>query len=146
VPTSVLRFFSVYGPGQQANGLSGVVSIFAKAALAGEPLVVRSGGKRDFTHARDVALGIARALERKDAAYRVFNVATGVGTSFRALADEVVRLTGSTSTVSEELSEPAGQDLVADVDRARVELGYEPTVPLREGLAQYVEWLRESRG
>src|SRR5262249_14970263 len=46
--TRVLRFFSVYGPGQRAHGGSGVVSIFAYAALAGRTLTVQSGGKRDF--------------------------------------------------------------------------------------------------
>ena len=63
VPVRVLRFFSVYGPGQQANGGSGVVSIFGRAALAGEPLIVQSAGRRDFTDARDVARGISRAID-----------------------------------------------------------------------------------
>lgn len=146
VPTTVLRFFSVYGPGQQANGLSGVVSIFAKAALAGEPLVARSGGQRDFTDASDVALGIAKAVKRKQGEFRVYNVATGVGTSFRAMADQVVELTGSSSTVSDEPTEPAGTDLVADISRAREELGYEPSVDLKAGLTRYIDWLRENRG
>jgi UDP-glucose 4-epimerase len=64
VPTTVLRFFSIYGPGQQAHGGSGVVSIFAAAARAGEPLVIQSAGRRDFTHALDVAEAIALALAR----------------------------------------------------------------------------------
>jgi len=55
VPTTVLRFFTVYGPGQQANGGGGVVTIFARRALAGEPLVVQSAGRRDLCHAQDAA-------------------------------------------------------------------------------------------
>src|SRR5205823_8590717 len=51
----VLRLFSVFGPGQQANGGSGVATIFARAALAGEPLMGQSAGRRDFTDVRDAA-------------------------------------------------------------------------------------------
>src|SRR4029077_17373582 len=53
--TRVLRFFSVYGPGQQPHGGSGVVTIFARAARAGQPLVIQSAGQRDFSSVRDVA-------------------------------------------------------------------------------------------
>jgi nucleoside-diphosphate-sugar epimerase len=141
VPTSVLRFFSVYGPGQQPHGLSGVVPIFARAALAGEPLVVQSAGRRDLTDARDAARGILLALERPRAGHRVYNISTGVGTTFRALAELLVGLAESRSTIVERITEGAGQDLVADIRRARCELGYEPGVPLRAGLERYLEWL-----
>jgi UDP-glucose 4-epimerase len=139
----VLRFFSVYGPGQQANGGSGVVSIFARAALAGEPLVVQSAGRRDFTDARDVARGISRAIDdaRERGGYRVYNVATGTATSFSELAHMIVRLSDSSSQVREDINEPAGCDLVADTARAANDLGYTATIPLEEGLQHYLRWL-----
>jgi UDP-glucose 4-epimerase len=107
-------------------------------------LVVQSGGKRDFTDARDVARGILRAVEDAQArpgGTRVYNIATGVGTSFRELADAVVRLTGSTSPIEEAMKEASGTDLVADVARARDELGYQTCISLREGLEHYLQWL-----
>src|SRR5437763_5409603 len=98
--TRVLRFFSVYGPGQQANGGSGVVTIFARAALAGEPLLVQSAGQRDFTDARDVARGILLALHGPaDSTHRVYNIATGVGTTFRPLAEPAIATAGSSSRI-----------------------------------------------
>ncbi len=142
VRATVLRFFSVYGPGQQPNGVSGVVTIFANAALRGEPLVVQSAGRRDFTDARDAARGIVLALERPPSAFRLLNLATGVGTSFRELADLVVEVAGSSSPIVEDLSEGPGRDLVPDISAAERELGYCPTVPLREGLEHYLAWLR----
>jgi nucleoside-diphosphate-sugar epimerase len=143
--TRCLRFFSVYGPGQQANGGSGVVTIFGRSALAGEPLRVQSAGRRDFTSAQDVARGIGLCLDLPaDRTHRVYNVATGVGTTFRALADLLVELTGSHSAVEETLDEPPGSDLVADITRAEADLGYRPCVELREGLKEYVQWLRNS--
>jgi UDP-glucose 4-epimerase len=146
VATRVLRFFSVYGPGQQANGISGVVSIFVRAALDGRPLVVQSGGRRDFTDARDAARGILAAVEhaQRHGGQRAFNIATGVGTSFLELAETVVRLTESPSPVEMRPREPEGTDLVADVTRAREELGFSACVPLRDGLERYIAWLRQS--
>jgi UDP-glucose 4-epimerase len=144
--TRVLRFFSVYGPGQQGHGGSGVVAIFARAARAGQPLVVQSAGRRDFTDARDVARGILCAIEDardKPASHRVYNVATGIGTSFRELAEAVVDLSGSSSPIHEAISEPPGTDLVADVGRARAELGYQARIPLQDGLAHYLQWLNQ---
>ena len=142
--TTVLRFFSVYGPGQQANGGSGVVTIFARAALAGAPLVIQSAGRRDFTDAHDAARALCLAVERAPDGHRIYNIATGIGTTFRALADELVELTGSRAPVEEKIAEPAGRDLVADIGRAKHELGYAPSVPLRAGLERYVGWLRQS--
>jgi nucleoside-diphosphate-sugar epimerase len=144
VPTSVLRFFSVYGPGQRPHGLSGVVPLFVRAAREGAPLVVQSAGRRDFTDARDVARGILLALERPPTGHRVYNIGTGLGTTFRALAELVVGLTGSRSSIVERITEGPGRDLVADISRARRELGYEPAVPLRAGLEQYLECLERN--
>jgi nucleoside-diphosphate-sugar epimerase len=145
VTTRVLRFFSVYGPGQQANSGSGVVSIFAAAALVGKPLVVQSAGRRDFTDARDVARGIDLALAAPaDGVHRVYNIATSVGTRFRELADLVVELTGHQASIEEQITEPVGRDLVADISRARTELGYAPCIELRDGLHHYLQWLRQN--
>lgn len=142
VSTTVLRLFSVYGPGQQANGGSGVVSIFAAAARAGQPLIVQSAGRRDFTDARDAAAAIELAIARPpDGRCAIYNVATGQGTTFRALAELIVELSGSCSTIVERIDEPPGRDLVADISRARAELGFEPHVDLRAGLSRYLAWL-----
>ena len=143
VTTRVLRFFSVYGPGQQPNGGSGVVTIFARAALANQPLVVQSAGQRDFTDARDVARAILLAIGvPADRTHRVYNIATGVGTTFRALAELVIATAGSRSRIEERIQEPAGRDLVADVSRGAMELGYTSRVPLHDGIEHYLQWLR----
>lgn len=146
VPTRVLRFFSVYGPGQQANGGSGVVSIFAQAALAGKPLTVQSAGRRDFTDARDVARGILAAIDdaQQRAGHCVYNVATGRGTSFRELAQTIVDLSASNSRIEERVTEPSGRDLVADVSRAHAELRFAADIELKVGLERYIEWLRHN--
>ena len=58
------------------------------------------------------------------------------------LATLIVEITGSSSSIEDKISEPAGRDLVADISQARAALGYQPSVVLRDGLERYVEWLR----
>jgi UDP-glucose 4-epimerase len=62
-PTTVVRLFSVYGPGQVGQGTSGVVSIFLDRARRGEPLTVHADQQRDLTWVGDVARGIRLAVE-----------------------------------------------------------------------------------
>lgn len=144
VPATVLRFFSVYGPGQRITaGSSGVVSIFVHRALAGLPLLVGGHGARDFTHVADAVQGIMLALERAEASGQTFNVATGRGTTFEELARAVVEVTGASVPVQWSDSLGPASSWVADISRAQRMLGYAPRVPLREGLAELVAWCRE---
>lgn len=145
----IQRYFSVYGPGMRPKGSSGVVAIFLERARAGLPLVVHDRRmQRDFTHSHDVARGIALALEQPCPSGAVYNVATGVGTRLLDLAVLARKLVGSASPVVDAdgralWPEPPLPDdgatpalhLVADLTRARRELGYEPRISLREGLA-----------
>jgi nucleoside-diphosphate-sugar epimerase len=56
----------------------------------------------------------------------------------------VVEATGSGSSIQEQIGEPPGRDLVANIERAQADLSYQPCVELRAGLDRYVEWLRRN--
>lgn len=140
--TVVVRFFSVYGPGQVLyGGTSGVVAIFVNRALRGEPLRVNDGNLRDLTYVSDVVQGIALVLESQAAVGRTYNIATGKGTSIHTLASLVKEVTGSPSPIIV-AGNDHGESYVADIARARAELGYVPSVGLRQGLELYVDQLR----
>ena len=146
LPATVLRFFSVYGPGQIAGGgSSGVVALFAARALRGDDLFVHSQAWRDFTYVGDVVAGIRLALENPRAIGGVYNVATGTATATEELAMAVVAATGSRSAIRTEHRDDCGESYVANISKARGDLGYEPAVPLRKGLERYAEWLRGQR-
>src|SRR3990170_3812349 len=80
LPTMILRFFSVFGPGQEValGATSGVVTIFLRAALAHRDLLINNRQRRDFTHATDVAEGIRLAISQPSAWGRTYHIATGV--------------------------------------------------------------------
>jgi UDP-glucose 4-epimerase len=145
VPTVALRGFSIYGPGQLVQaGSGGVVSALTQRALAGLPLVIDSPAVRDLTEVRDAALAVRLALTVPAGVGGVYNVGTGVTTPLLALAERVVAATGSRSMIQ---PPPAGQPTgyVADLTRARADLGYGPAISLDEGLPRYVDWLRMHR-
>jgi UDP-glucose 4-epimerase len=138
-PTTVVRLFSVYGPGQVGQGTSGVVSIFLDRARRGEPLTVHADQQRDLTWVGDVAQGIRRAVESPPSAQRparVFNLATGVGTTLHQLAELVCAAVGSRSEIVPPTARSLEGDRVADIGRARLELEYAPTVTVADGLAR----------
>ncbi len=145
LPAVALRFFSVYGPGQQLpGGTSGVVSILLHRALVGEDLWVDGRKRRDFTYVEDVVRGIRAALLLRERCRVAYNIATGQGTTLAELARLILALTQSPSRLVVREDE-AGDDLVADVTLARKELGYAPQIGLRDGLARTCEWLVRQR-
>ncbi|MCC7372506.1 MAG: NAD-dependent epimerase/dehydratase family protein [Chloroflexi bacterium] len=138
-PTTVVRLFSVYGPGQVGQGNSGVVSIFLNRARHGETLAVHADQQRDLTWVGDVAHGIRLALERPPTASRparVYNLATGIGTTLYGLAQMVCAAVGSRSEIVPPAARSDEGDRVADISRARAELRYAPAVTIQEGIAR----------
>jgi len=85
------------------------------------------------------------ALERPATPARAYNIGAGRATSLTSLARAVRKATGSQSAIVERIVDQGPTGLVADIRRARAELGYEPRVSLSEGLQRYVTWLRSSR-
>jgi len=138
-PTTIVRLFSVYGPGQVGQGTSGVVSIFLDRAQRGERLTVHTEQRRDLTWVGDVARGIRLALDvppSPPATPRVYNLATGVGTTLEELARMVCTATHSASTIEPPAGRSPEGDRVADISKARTELGYEPLVSVTEGICR----------
>lgn len=142
LPAITLRFFSVYGPGQdKPGGTSGVAAILLHRALAGEDIWVDGAKRRDLTYVSDVVDGILAALDRGARCRPVYNIATGEGTTLAELAQVVLSVTGSRSRLTIQEGGPV-DDLVADISLAREDLGYRPKVGLREGITRTYEWLR----
>ena len=139
VASTPLRFFNVYGPRQDPSSpYSGVISIFADRARAGRPITIFGDGlqTRDFVYVEDVARAIVAAARTPGGNGDAVNVGTGRETTVKTLAETIVSLAGSATTISH--GPPRAGEIirsVAVVDRARAVLDFAAATPLRDGLA-----------
>jgi nucleoside-diphosphate-sugar epimerase len=137
-----LRFFNVFGPGQDADGpYAAVVPAFLRLMRAGEQPVVYGDGRqtRDFVFVDDIVDAAVRAAERETPA-DVYNVGSGGRVSVLDLVDALNDVLGT--DLDPVHDEPRPGDIRhsgADISRAREDLAYDPTVDLRDGLAAIVD-------
>jgi len=136
--TVVLRYFNVFGPRQSPfSQYAAVVPLFITAIAAGRPVTVNGDGEqsRDFTYVANVVDATIAAAGAEGASGRVFNVAAGSPASVNRIADTIGEILGR--PVAKEFAPPRPGDIrdsCADLTAAREVLGYEPSVPLDEGL------------
>jgi len=136
--TVVLRYFNVFGPRQSPfSQYAAVVPLFITAIAAGRPVTVNGDGEqsRDFTYVANVVDATIAAAGAEGASGRVFNVAAGSPASVNRIADTIGEILGR--PVAKEFAAPRPGDIRdswADLTAAREVLGYEPSVPLDEGL------------
>jgi len=141
VETVALRYFNIYGPRQTGGDYAGVISIFREQARAGDPITIDGDGAqtRDFVHISDVVAAnlLAATTEHVGTAY---NIGTGTATTINELAELVAELADSNSPTT--YTDPRQGDIdesVADISRAQTDLGYEPTISIRDGLRSLFE-------
>ncbi len=132
-----LRFFNVFGLGNENNPYSGVITKFLRKALNGEVLTVDGDGEqtRDFIYVSDVADAIICALIGKALKGEVFNVCTGVPTSINQLVEAVKSVTGKNLQVTHG---PARQGDIrysyGDAAKSAEKLKFKSSVSLSTGL------------
>ncbi|GGN16725.1 NAD-dependent epimerase/dehydratase family protein [Halarchaeum nitratireducens] len=136
VETVALRYFNVYGPGQRGGPYSGVITTFAEQARAGGPITVQGDGTqtRDFVHVSDVVRAnlAAATTDETGAAY---NVGTGRAVEIRELAALIRdRVAPEAEVVNGDARPGDIRASVADVSKARAELGFEAETALADGL------------
>lgn len=139
VPSAGLRFFNVYGPGQDPSSpYSGVISRFIDAAKAGTPVTVFGDGEqsRDFIFVQDIVQLLLLSMEKLEGRQLVFNGATGAKTTLLQLISTIEALVGTTL---EKIFAPARagdiRHSLGDGHLAKKLLGFAAATPLAEGLA-----------
>lgn len=143
---------NLYGPGDNFDpGSSHVIPALIRKTFDAklgnrDHIVVWGDGTptREFLHARDAARAILLALERYDKGEPV-NVGTGSEISIRDLAELVIKKVGFEGCIKWDTSKPNGQPRrQLDISRAKTELGYEPKIPLEEGLEDTIQWYQQN--
>jgi nucleoside-diphosphate-sugar epimerase len=148
--TVALRYFNVFGPRQDPfSQYAAVVPNFITAALAGaSPRVFGDGGQtRDFTFIDNVVDANLRAMEARDVSGEVLNVAGGQRTSLNALLAEIASVLDVELEPDYAPARPGDvRDSMADIDKARRLLGYEPGIDFSQGIARTIEWFQQFGG
>jgi UDP-glucuronate 4-epimerase len=141
IPTSCLRFFTVYGPRQRPEM---AIHKFVKATLEGRPIPFFGDGttRRDYTYVDDIVDGVVRALDNC-AGYEIYNLGESATTSLQELVGIVGEACGKTPILDKQPMQP-GDVLVtyADITKARTKLGYDPHTTVRDGIERFVRWYR----
>jgi UDP-glucose 4-epimerase len=156
-----LRYSNVYGPRQNPHGEAGVVAIFCKKLLAGEPATINGDGRyvRDYVYGPDVARANVIALtadlpQIKAGTLTSLNIGTGIGTDVNQLegmirehVGQVLAAHGKPAALPEPLHGPArAGDLrsnLVDATLANEVLGWKPSTSLDDGLRQTAAWFAE---
>jgi dTDP-glucose 4,6-dehydratase len=138
----IVRIFNTYGPRMRADD-GRVIPQFITCALSRIPLPVHGDGRqtRSFCFVDDLAEGICRLATYDGLGGKVFNLGNPEEVSLLELIDEVGALIGSTlERVHVPLPEDDPVRRRPDIRKAQAELGWGPTVPLREGLRRTIDW------
>ena len=163
LPTTGLRFFTVYGPWGRPDM---ALFVFTKAILDGRPVRLFNQGNhtRDFTYVADIAEGVIRASDRiaepdpawsgdapdpatSSAPFRIFNIGNNapvkLGDYIAAIEEAVGR-----EAVKEYLPLQPGDvlDTFADVSELSAAVGYRPSTPVTDGVRAFVDWYRSYYG
>jgi UDP-glucuronate 4-epimerase len=163
LPTTGLRFFTVYGPWGRPDM---ALFLFTRAILAGEPIDVFNNGQmqRDFTYIDDIVEGVLRTVDRpaepnpewtgaapdpatSSAPWRVYNIGNHSPVPLLELIETLERALGKTAIKNflpmQPGDVPATYADVADLTR---DVGFSPSTPLAVGIERFVEWYREFYG
>ncbi|MDR0639138.1 MAG: SDR family oxidoreductase [Spirochaetaceae bacterium] len=141
----VVRIFNTYGPRMHpADGR--VVSNFIMQALRGEDITIYGDGRqtRSFCYVDDLIEAICRMMQSREDLAGPVNIGNPGEFTIRELAEKVLSLTGSRSKLAfQPLPQDDPQQRKPDIGLAKAELGWEPRVPLDEGLKMTIAWFKE---
>ncbi len=160
LPTTGLRFFTVYGPWGRPDM---ALFLFTKAILEGKPIEVFNQGdmQRDFTYIDDIVEGVFLAIQNpakpnqnwnsqepegssSNAPYRIYNIGNSKPVRLLEFIEAIEEKTGK---IAEKIMLPIQpgdvQATYADVSMLRHQMGYNPTTTVPEGVGKFVDWYRE---
>ena len=144
LPIKVARIFNTYGPRMHpADGR--VVSNFIMQALKNEPITIYGDGSqtRSFCYVDDLVAGLIGLMESGPGITGPINIGNPTEFTVRKLAEQVIRLTNSTSKIVEApLPQDDPKQRQPDISKAKRDLGWEPSIQLEQGLMKTIDYFR----
>ncbi|HRI43061.1 MAG TPA: NAD-dependent epimerase [Fimbriimonadaceae bacterium] len=145
IPTTGLRFFTVYGPWGRPDMAA---FKFTEAILSDQPIDVYNFGemKRDFTYIDDIVEGVVRVMDRPPTVsppYRLYNIGNHEPVGLLDFIAELERALGRKAKLNLRPMQPGDVlETYAATDDLRRDTGFAPSTPLSEGLVRFVDWYR----
>jgi UDP-glucuronate 4-epimerase len=159
LPTTGLRFFTVYGPWGRPDM---ALSVFARAIIEGRPIELFNHGHhtRDFTYVEDIVEGVVRVIDRvpasnpawnsaapdpasSSAPYRLYNIGSNRPIQLLRYVELLEQCLGrKAERIMKPLQLGDVLDTFADVDELMAEVGYKPDTPIETGVRHFVDWFR----
>ncbi len=149
LPTTGLRFFTVYGPWGRPDMSP---FLFAKGIFSGDEIKLFNYGhhKRDFTYVDDIVSGVlsvvAKAPKAQEALapYKIYNIGNNQPVELMTYVETLERLIGKPANKKMVGPQPGDVEMTyADIDELKADFGYAPATPLEEGLKRFVDWYRD---
>ncbi len=143
LPVGMLRFFTVFGPGQRPDL---AIRIFLDKVSRGETITMFGDGSmsRDFTYVDDIVSGVISSYERIDShGYRIWNLGSDHPMKLRELISTVEAVVGRDAVIDQQPMQAGDVDRTwADLTRSKSELGYGATTSIREGIEKQWAWMQ----
>ncbi len=144
---AIMRVGNAYGERQKTRSGQGVISVWMEKIFRGEDVELYGDGRivRDYVYVKDVVSALVLAAE-KQTERKIFNVGSGQGTSLRQILDLTREVVGADFPVRQIESRQFDVEVsILDISRARSELGWEPAVSLKDGMARTWAWISGKR-
>lgn len=155
LPTTGLRFFTVYGPWGRPDM---AYFLFTKAIFEGKPIRIFNHGKmqRDFTYINDIVEGVSRVIEAPpeageqpgtSAPYAIYNIGNNQPVELMSFVEAIEAATGTEAVKEYHPMQPGDVPITyADVSRLQEAVGYHPNTSIDKGIGEFVDWYREYYG
>jgi len=144
IPTTCLRFFTVYGPRQRPDM---AIYKFTRAIEAGEQITMYGDGssRRDYTYVTDIIKGICKSIEYCSD-YHIYNLGESKTIELRELIQLIARCLGQEPKIQKLAMQPGDVPITfADITKAKNEISYHPKVNIEQGIAKYVDWFKANK-
>jgi UDP-glucuronate 4-epimerase len=143
IPSTLLRFFTVYGPRQRPEM---AIHKFVRAIFKEEeiPLFGDGNSSRDYTYIDDIIAGVTSAIENPHP-YEIFNLGNSYPVKLNQLVDLLEKIIGKKARRKYLPMQPGDVwQTWSDIQKSKDMLSYQPTTPIEKGLEKFIQWYKEN--
>ena len=150
VKFTALRHSNVYGPFdkydlQRAHVFGATVTKVMTARTDTMTIWGTGEEKRDLLHVSDLVKAIEAVIEKQQTPYEIYNIGIGKAISIKDLVKKIIDISGKRLSTEHDLSKPSNKTAIClNTNKAKTELGWEPKIPLNQGIQKTIKWYKKN--